>query len=139
MDNRYRSVLEASRGFHRGQKYSLSIARTTTKPPKPAGLSAEGGLNMATLRWTDPGYSSSIAKQQYRQKEGAGAWGAWTDIPNSGPGRANAASYTVDRPEGRGDLRLPGPRGKRRRRRPGVGPGDSDDADQRLDRDADGG
>ena len=82
-------------GFTKGQKYSLSIARTTTKPPKPAGLSAEGGLNMATLRWTDPGYSSSIAKQQYRQKEGAGAWGTWTDIPNSVPGRANAASYTV--------------------------------------------
>ena len=77
-----------------GQTVSLSLGRTTT-PDKPTGFAAETfSNNTARLSWTEP-RDSSITKRQFRQKEASRAWSAWTDIPNSASGEANAASYTV--------------------------------------------
>ena len=65
-------------------------------PSKPTGLKAAPGNRRVTLGWTDPG-ESSITGYQYQQRTGRGAWGTWTDIPNSAAGEANATSYTVTR------------------------------------------
>ena len=65
-------------------------------PGRPEGLSATPGDGEVTLAWTagnDGG--SAVTKHQYRQKEGSGSFGGWTDIPNSAPSEANATSYTV--------------------------------------------
>ena len=72
----------------------LTAPAATTKPAKPAGLAATAGDAKVDLSWTDPG-DSSITRYQYRQRAGAAAWGAWTDIASSAPGGANATSYTV--------------------------------------------
>ena len=63
-------------------------------PAKPAGFAAAAGNARAMLSWTDPG-DADVTKHQYRRRAGGGAWGAWTDIPDSAPGGANAASWTV--------------------------------------------
>ena len=56
----------------------------------------------ATLFWVEATsvraadrFDFTVTKHQYRQKAGGGAWGAWTDIPASGSGEANADSYPL--------------------------------------------
>ena len=74
---------------------TVSVSLTTPPvPAKPAGLKAVAGDAQVALSWTDPG-DASITRYQYQQKAGSAAWGSWTDIPDSAPGQANAASYTV--------------------------------------------
>ena len=74
---------------------TVSVSLTTPPvPAKPAGLKAAAGDAQVALSWTDPG-DASITRYQYQQKAGSAAWGSWTDIPDSAPGQANAASYTV--------------------------------------------
>ena len=80
-----------------GTGKSVGVSLTAPAPPapaKPAGFSAAEGNARATLSWTDPG-DFSVTKHQYRRKAGRGAWGAWTDVPNSASGGANADSWTV--------------------------------------------
>ena len=50
-----------------------------------------------TLAWTASASNggSAITMHQYRQKAGTGAYGNWTDIPNSAPGGTNAIGHTV--------------------------------------------
>ena len=71
------------------------------EPPEAPGLSAEPGDAQVTLKWTAPANTgtSSITGYDYRVSDDTAApftWTPdWTAIANSGPGEANAASYTV--------------------------------------------
>ena len=63
----------------------------------PENLQATAGDAEATLRWDAPLNDSGadITGYAYRYKESGGDFIAYTDIPESGPGEANARSYTV--------------------------------------------
>ena len=63
----------------------------------PENLQATAGDAEATLRWDAPNNDSGadITGYAYRYKESGGDFIAYTDIPESGPGEANARSYTV--------------------------------------------
>ena len=70
-----------------------------TEPFPPTGLTATvAGETTIDLAWTPPARNggSAITKHQYREKEGSGTYGGWTDVPNSAPGEANANGYTVE-------------------------------------------
>ena len=60
----------------------------------PTGLSATPGDREAVLAWTPPASDSGFTRHQYRYRTD-GSWERWTDIPDSGPGGANATRYTV--------------------------------------------
>ena len=60
----------------------------------PTGLSATPGDRRAVLAWTPPASDSGFTRHQYRYRTD-GSWERWTDIPDSGPGGANATRYTV--------------------------------------------
>ena len=63
----------------------------------PENLQATAGDAEVTLRWDAPNNDSGadITGYAYRYKESGGDFIAYTDIPESGPGEANARSYTV--------------------------------------------
>ena len=61
----------------------------------PQNFTAAPGDGQAVLSWTAPASGSGVTKHQYRQKEGAGSYGNWIDIPNSAEGGANEDGYTV--------------------------------------------
>ena len=63
----------------------------------PENLQATAGNAEVTLRWDAPLNDSgaNITGYAYRYKESGGDFIAYTDIPESGPGEANARSYTV--------------------------------------------
>ena len=67
------------------------VVTPATAPAAPTALGATGGNGQVTLSWTDPD-DDSITVYQFRQKKGNGAWGEWTDIPNSD---ADTTSHTV--------------------------------------------
>ena len=52
-------------------------------PLAPTGFGATAGDGQVTLSWNNAN-DASITKWQYRQKQAGGAYGEWTDIPNSG-------------------------------------------------------
>ena len=60
----------------------------------PTGLAATPGDREAVLAWTPPAADSGFTRHQYRYRTD-GDFGDWTDIPDSGPGGANASRYTV--------------------------------------------
>ena len=60
----------------------------------PTGLAATPGDRRAVLAWTPPAADSGFTRHQYRYRTD-GDFGDWTDIPDSGPGGANASRYTV--------------------------------------------
>ena len=97
-DSNWLKWTPADLGWDDGDTVSVSLTgpstTTPTKPAKPTGFTATAGNAKVDLSWTDP-KDSSITKYQYRQKEGAAAYGNWTNIPNSAPGGTNATSYTV--------------------------------------------
>ena len=63
----------------------------------PENLQATAGDAEATLRWDAPNNDggANITGYAYRYKASGGDFIAYTDIPESGPGEANARSYTV--------------------------------------------
>ena len=77
----------------------------TGKPTTPANFTATPGRGAVTLTWDAIDITSSntnrvndlnITKHQVRQsRDGGNNYGTWTDIPDSGYGEANAASYTI--------------------------------------------
>ena len=66
-------------------------------PGAPVGLEAIPGNGRVTLRWQIPEHDGGapISKYQYQQRAGSGAFSAWTDIPDSGPGGSHSTGYTV--------------------------------------------
>ena len=65
------------------QKVIFSTWDPDVDPPdKVAGLKAESSDRQVTLTWDDPS-DSDIARYQYRQKEGTGKYGNWTNIAGS--------------------------------------------------------
>ena len=85
----------AHRDLSSGSTVGVALTEPAAVPPaKPTGFKAAEGHTRATLSWTDPG-DATVTKHQYRRKAGRGAWGAWTDIPNSASGGANADAWTV--------------------------------------------
>ena len=57
-------------------------ATATTIPAAPVGLTAKGGDRLVELAWTALGEASGW---EFRMREEDGTWGAWTDVPDSGP------------------------------------------------------
>ena len=89
--------LRAARGERRGEQPGVGPGDGDSDlPAKPTGFAAKAGNARATLSWDDPS-DASITKYQVRRKLNIEVqpWGGWTDIPNSAPGGANEASYTV--------------------------------------------
>ena len=71
------------------------VANADNLPGAPGNLQAGRGAGQVALSWTagTPG-DSAIIMHRYRKRTGT-AFGQWTDIPLSAPGRANATSYLV--------------------------------------------
>ena len=65
-------------------------ATPIAKPAKPAGFTATAKDKAVDLAWTDPS-NSTITGWEYQYKTD-GAYGSWTDVPNS---TASTTSYTV--------------------------------------------
>ena len=63
--------------------------------PLPSGFSAAAGDGEAVLSWEAPAADADITAHQYRFKTDGNFPAAWTGVPNSAPGGANAAGYTV--------------------------------------------
>ena len=79
-----------------GQTSKSVNATPRTKPAAPTKLNATPGNKEVMLAWTAPSNGgSTITQYQYRQKEKAGSFGAWKDIPSSGVGETNETSYTI--------------------------------------------
>ena len=76
-------------------KLSVNGTAVVTVPDAPTNLTWTPGDGRVTLNWEVDDGGSAITKIQYRQKEGFGSFGNWTDIPNSADGGTNATSYTV--------------------------------------------
>ena len=70
---------------------SDEVAATPEGPPAAVTLMGTAGNGQVVLSWADPG-DDDITKWQYRQKEGSGSYGAWTDIPGSDK---DTTTYTV--------------------------------------------
>ena len=70
---------------------------TGTTSEAPQSLQAAPGNAQATLTWEAPDNDggSAITGYAYRYKESGGDFIAYTDIPESGSGEANARSYMV--------------------------------------------
>ena len=103
-----RATASYTDGHGAGKKASAAadnatiVDGTTIPPPStiadaPENLRATAGNAEVTLRWdassNDGG--ADITGYAYRYKESGGVLTAYTDIPESGPGQANARSYTV--------------------------------------------
>ena len=86
-DNAYDVRLRAENIFGAGP---WSAKAKNGRPDQPTGLTATPKNTRVILSWNDPS-DANIQKYQYRQKEGAGDFGAWTDIPRSD---ANTTSFT---------------------------------------------
>ncbi len=59
------------------------VVEENDAPLQPTGLRAAAGNRQVTLSWNDAN-NPGITKWQYQQKESAGNYGNWTDIPSSG-------------------------------------------------------
>ena len=70
--------------------------QTFPTPSTPTNFSATEGNKRVILAWDPPAATAPITKHQYRYKTTGDYDDAdWTDIPDSGPGGANEAGYTV--------------------------------------------
>ena len=71
---------------------SSEASATPSTTPAAASLTASRGSSQVALQWTSGGDGgSTITKWQYRRKTGSGAYGGWTDVPNS---NSATTSYT---------------------------------------------
>ena len=77
--------------FARASDLPAEILPAEASLEPPTGLSATPGDRQAVLAWTPPASDSGYTQHQYRYRTD----GDWTDIPDSGPGEANATQYTV--------------------------------------------
>ena len=85
--------------------YTVDMSKTTAwsasgmdeTASAPENPQAAAGDAQVTLSWDPPGDNggADITGYAYRYKESGGDFTAYMDIPGSGPGEANARSYTV--------------------------------------------
>ena len=95
---------------------SIGVKATpVARPAKPAGFTATPKHQSVDLAWTDPN-NSTITGWEYRYKTG-GAYGSWTDVPNS---TATTTSPHGDGADQRHGPHLQDPGGERLRGRRGV-------------------
>ena len=80
-----------------GAAANVSAATSAVPPAAPTDLRAEAGAAQVRLSWSTPADDggSAITGHQYRHTAAGATFGAWTDIPDSAPGQANANRYTV--------------------------------------------
>ena len=92
-DTVYTFEVRAVNGIGAGARAGVQAVAGSTRPGAPTNLAAQAGDARVTLNWTTPyDGGSSIRKYQVRQKAGAGPFGDWADIPDSGP---DTTSHTV--------------------------------------------
>ena len=75
--------------------FSVTIPASVTAsvPAAPSGLEANAGATYVKLSWKTPDNGGkTLTGYEYRQKEGANAFGTWTAVANSGP---DTRGYTV--------------------------------------------
>ena len=65
-------------------------------PAAVTGFSARRGVVSVTLLWDAPASGADITRHEYRYKTDGDYPATWTQIPNSAPGGANEAGYTVE-------------------------------------------
>ncbi len=73
-----------------------SVKVTAPLAAAPTGVSAVGGVRMATLSWTTPSNAklAMITKYQYQSKQGSGQYGSWADLKGTD---GSSTSGTVTR------------------------------------------
>ena len=73
---------------------TVTVRDNDTPPSAPRSLTAEAGDGQVRLRWMAPATDNgqAVTGYGYRQKEGTGSFGAWTDITGS---NVNTIEYTV--------------------------------------------
>ena len=69
--------------------------QTFPTPSTPTNLSVTAGNKRVTLGWAAPAATDPITRHEYRYKTTGDYPDTWTQIPDSGPGGANEAGYTV--------------------------------------------
>ena len=78
--------------------WSAEVAATpgANPPLKPSRPRATAGNAQITLTWTSGGNGGeAITRWQYRRKDGTNDYGAWTDIPSSGPSTTSWTATTL--------------------------------------------
>ena len=78
-----------------GQTVAVRLVRLN-KPTAPRDVVALDEGTSWALSWTAPEKTGGWLEYEYRHHSGDGMWTDWTDVPDSAPGEANAAGYTVD-------------------------------------------
>ena len=80
-----------------GAAAHVSAATVAVPPGAPTDLRAAAAAGQVTLSWRTAGDDggSAITGHQYRHAAAGGAFGAWTAIPDSAAGQANANRYMV--------------------------------------------
>ena len=100
----YTFQVRAVNGFGPGPE-TETAAITPTGAPEANELAASPGDGQVALSWNQlSSGGSTVVKWQYRQSEGDGGFGAWTDIADSGPattshvvtGLSNGISYSFE-------------------------------------------
>ena len=76
----------------------LSVSPAFAQPAAPTGFEvAQAGSIKAKLAWNEPAASAGIVRHEVRFRAGSAEFpDAWTAIPSSRPGQANAAAYLLD-------------------------------------------
>ncbi len=88
----YTFQVRAKNGYGPGEHVETS-AVVPVGPPSPGTLIATAGDARVVLSWSGTGSAgSTITGWQYRQREGDGGYGSWTDIADS---TAATATHTV--------------------------------------------
>ena len=88
-------VTAADLGWSVDDTIDVKIIRVAT-PTAPLDVAADNEGANWVLSWTAPAMTGGWVEYQYRSRAGDGGWGDWTDVPESAPGGANAAGYTLE-------------------------------------------
>ena len=81
----YSFKIRAVNAIGTGDASGEASATPQPLPSQPTGLTAGAAGTTVSLSW-DTTTDTAIDKWQYRQKEGAAAWGAWGNVPGSNSG-----------------------------------------------------
>ena len=90
--NAFQSFTSGEDGVVAAVNSSTAIFPT---PSTPTNLSVTAGDKRVILGWDPPAATDPITRHEYRYKTTGDYLDDWTQIPDSGPGGANEAGYTV--------------------------------------------